>query len=96
MSAVPAPGWAFLTNHTPMLVCLDRNETTSLRAVAQQTGITPRTVRALATVREGGAQHTRTREGPRHRDKFNRAYRRRHPLESHRKSCGLLDLVHRP
>lgn len=91
MSDVPAPGWTFLTNHTPMLVCLDRNEATSLRAVARQAGITPPTVHAIATIREGGAQHTRTRE-----DQRNRAHRWRHPLESHRKSSGLLALVHQP
>ena len=38
---------------------------------------------------------TRTRDGQRNRYRLNRAYRLRHPLESHRRIGDLLDLVGR-
>ncbi len=97
MPATPAPaaGWTFLTNHTHVLVCLDRNADITLREVAQQVGITERAVHAIVTALEEEGVLTRTREGQRNRYKLNRGYRLRHPLESHRRIGDLLDLVGR-
>lgn len=89
----PGPGWTFLTNHTHVLVCLDRNDTITLREVAAQVGITERAVHAIVTALEEEGVLTRTRDGQRNRYKLNRNYRLRHPLESHRKIGDLLDLV---
>ena len=90
-----APTWTFLTNHTHVLVCLDRNEDITLREVAQQVGITERAVHAIVTALEEEGVLTRTRDGQRNRYRLNRQYRLRHPLESHRKIGDLLDLVAR-
>ncbi|MBA3848453.1 MAG: ArsR family transcriptional regulator [Opitutus sp.] len=89
------PGWTFLTNHTHVLVCLAQNEDITLREVAAQVGITERAVHAIVSALEKDGVLTRTREGQRNRYKINRAYRLRHPLESHRKVGDLLDLVDR-
>jgi predicted ArsR family transcriptional regulator len=89
----PAASWNFLTNHTHVLVCLDRSADITLREVAQQVGITERAVHAIVTALEKEGVLTRTREGQRNRYRLNRGYRLRHPLESHRKIGDLLDLV---
>lgn len=88
-----SPGWTFLTNHTHVLVCLDRNADITLREVAQQVGITERAVHAIVAALEAEGVLTRTREGQRNRYRLNRHYRLRHPLEAHRKIGDLLDLV---
>lgn len=92
-SPSPAAGWTFLTNHTHVLVCLDRNADITLREVARQVGITERAVHAIVTALEEEGVLTRTREGQRNRYKLNRGYRLRHPLESHRRIGDLLDLM---
>lgn len=89
----PAAGWTFLTNHTHVLVCLDRNEAITLREVALQVGITERAVHAIVAALEEEGVLTRSREGQRNRYKLNRGYCLRHPLESHRRIGDLLDLV---
>jgi DNA-binding IclR family transcriptional regulator len=89
----PAASWTFLTNHTHVLVCLDRNADITLREVARQVGITERAVHAIVTALEAEGVLTRTREGQRNRYRLNRSHRLRHPLESHRKIGDLLDLV---
>lgn len=91
--SAPSVGWTFLTNHTHVLVCLDRNEDITLREVAQQVGITERAVHAIVSALEEEGVLTRTREGQRNRYKLNRSYRLRHPLESHRKIGDLLALL---
>jgi DNA-binding IclR family transcriptional regulator len=91
--ARPPASWTFLTNHTHVLVCLDRNADITLREVARQVGITERAVHAIVTALEAEGVLTRTREGQRNRYRLNRGYRLRHPLESHRKIGDLLDLV---
>jgi DNA-binding IclR family transcriptional regulator len=91
--ALAAPGWTFLTNHTHVLVCLDRNEDITLREVAAQVGITERAVHAIVTALEAEGVLARSREGQRNRYKLNRSYRLRHPLEAHRKIGDLLDLI---
>lgn len=94
MPAQAAPaGWTFLTNHTHVLVCLAREEDITLREVAQQVGITERAVHAIVSALEEEGVLTRTREGLRNRYRINRAYRLRHPLESHCRIGQLLDLI---
>jgi len=94
MADAPAhPSWTFLTNHTHVLVCLAQNEHITLREVAAQVGITERAVHAIISSLEAEGVLTRSREGQRNRYKINRAYRLRHPLESHRKIGDLLALI---
>jgi len=92
-ASLPTTGWTFLTNHTHVLVCLDRNETITLREVAQQVGITERAVHAIVTALEAEGVLTRSRAGQRNRYRLNRTYRLRHPLESHRRIGDLLELL---
>lgn len=86
-------GWTFLTNHTHVLVCLAQNEDITLREVAQQVGITERAVHAIVSALEEEGVLTRTREGLRNRYRINRAYRLRHPLESHCRIGQLLEMI---
>ena len=75
-------GWTFLTNHTHILVCLSRDESTTVRNLALQVGITERSVqRILADLEESGVV-TRIREGRRNRYEVNDAFQLRHPLEA--------------
>jgi DNA-binding IclR family transcriptional regulator len=89
----PQPGWTFLTNHTHVLVCLARDENTTLREVALEVGITERAVHSIVKALEAEGVLTRSRAGQRNRYRLNRQYRLRHPLEAHRRIGDLLDLI---
>ena len=91
--APPFSGWSFLTNHTHILVCLSRDPMTTVRHLAQQVGVTERSVqRILAELEEAGVV-TRTREGRRNSYRVNRKFRLRHPLESENTIGDLLDML---
>ena len=82
--------WAFLTNHTHVLVCLFRDPTTTVRNLALQIGITERSVQRILTDLEGSGVVIRSREGRRNRYDLNKDYKLRHPLESHHTLAELL------
>jgi len=89
----PKSGWTFLSNHTHILVCLDRDPDTRIRDLAGMVGITERAVQTILAelLREGVI--TRTKEGRRNHYRVNRRLRLRHPLESHRTLGELLKVV---
>lgn len=86
-------GWSFLTNHTHVLVCLNRDNAMTVRNLALQVGITERSVqRILADLEESGVV-TRIKEGRRNRYELNEHFQLRHPLEAHHTLQDLLEAV---
>ena len=87
------PGWTFLSNHTHVLVCLQREPELTLRDVAARIGITERAVQRLVADLEAAGVLKRWRDGRRNRYAIHGSTRLRHPLESHRTLGELLDLL---
>ena len=87
---VEISGWSFLTNHTHILVCLNRDPSTTVRNLALNVGITERSVqRILADLEESGVV-IRTKDGRRNTYEVNQQFQLRHPLESHHSLADLL------
>jgi len=88
-----ASHWTFLTNHTHVLVLLDRNPDLRIRQLATEVGITERaTQRILGELVESGYLN-RYRTGRRNSYSLNRDLPLRHPLESHRNVGALLEAL---
>jgi DNA-binding transcriptional ArsR family regulator len=85
--------WTFLTNHTHVLVILDRSPEIVLREVAIRVGITERAVQRIIHDLEDGGFIERERVGRRNRYRVLRDEPLRHPIESHRPIGDLLDLM---
>jgi DNA-binding transcriptional ArsR family regulator len=87
------PGWTFLSNHAHVLICLARNPGAVLREVADQVGITERSVRNILDDLEEAGFVLREREGRRNRYVLALDLPLRHPLEAHRSIGDLLAAV---
>lgn len=86
-------GWTFLTNHCHVLVVLSRDPAARIRDIADEVGITLRTVqRILNEMEEEGILRVE-KSGRRNSYLINREYSLRHPLESKHKVGELLDLL---
>jgi DNA-binding MarR family transcriptional regulator len=85
--------WTFLTNHTHVLVCISRDPTITMRAVAGQVGITERAVQRIVgeLVNEGYLR--RTKDGRRNAYSLDSQRPLRHPLEQHARLDALLRLL---
>ncbi|MEM9281988.1 MAG: winged helix-turn-helix domain-containing protein [Verrucomicrobiota bacterium] len=87
---VDVSGWSFLTNHTHVLVCLNREPSITVRTLALQVGITERSVqRILGDLEESGVV-LRKKDGRRNQYVLNDSFQLRHPLESHHNLGELL------
>lgn len=85
--------WTFLTNHTHVLVLLDRNPDLRIREMATEVGLTERaTQRIIGELVESGYL-IRHRTGRRNSYSLNRDLPLRHPLESHRSVGALLNAL---
>ncbi len=93
MSAPPAPGWTFLSNHGHVLVCLARDPAVRVRDVAAQVGISERAVLRILGELELAGYVRRTREGRRSRYALEAARPLRHPVEAHRTVGDLVAAV---
>lgn len=90
------PAFTYLTNHSHVLVALDRDPSLRVRDLALLTGITERAVqRIIADLVRAGVL-TAIREGRRNRYRIERESHLRHPLEGHCTVGGLLTWVRRP
>jgi len=90
IAPVDTSGWSFLTNHTHILVCLNRDPMMTVRNLALQVGVTERSVqRILADLEESGVV-TRSKDGRRNCYEVDRKFQLRHPLESHHNLADLL------
>lgn len=86
--------WTFLTNHTHVLVALNRTPDARIRDLAQEVGITDRAVqRILADLVADGVLRVR-KVGRRNEYTINRGKRLRHPLESKVRVGELLKALH--
>jgi hypothetical protein len=59
------PGWAFLTNHGQVLVCIARDPGVRLRDVGERVGITERAAHRIVTELADAGYITRRRNGRR-------------------------------
>lgn len=84
--------WAFLSNHTHVLVCLARDPEIRLRDVAQSIGITERAVQNIVSGLEEEGLVKRHREGRRNHYELNLEHPLRHPVERHRRVADLVNL----
>jgi DNA-binding MarR family transcriptional regulator len=85
--------WNFLSNHAHVLVCLDKDPQSVMRAVAAEVGITERAVQKIVAELEAAGVVQRERIGRRNRYIINRDVRLRHNLEAHCRVGDLLNLV---
>lgn len=96
MCRMSTPGWTFLANHTHVLVCIDRDPTVTMRAIAEQVGITERAVQRIVGELVEGGYLTRSREGRRNSYTINSERPLRHPLEQGTRLDALLGLLADP
>ena len=88
-----AQGWTFLTNHSHVLICLEREPNLRLRDVAERVGITERGVLRIVSDLEEAGVLTRNRDGRRNHYQVNTSQHLRHPVEAHCTIGQLLEIV---
>src|SRR5579871_5603505 len=65
------PGWAFLTNHAQVLVCIADDPGVRLREIGERVGITERAAHRIVIELLDAGYITRTRDGRRNRYTVN-------------------------
>ena len=76
MAESTAPGWAFLTSHAQVLVCIARDPGVRLRDIGERIGITERAAHRIVTDLADAGYITRERNGRRNHYTINA----HHPL----------------
>lgn len=71
MSETTAPGWAFLTNHARVLVCIAHDPGIRLRDLGDRVGITERATHRIVTELATAGYITRQRNGRRNHYTIN-------------------------
>ena len=71
MAENTAPGWAFLTNHAQVLVCIAHDPGVRLRDIGERIGITERAAHRIVTELAAAGYITRQRNGPRNHYAIN-------------------------
>ncbi len=89
----PEYQWTFLTNHSHVLICLERQPDLRLRDVAEMVGITERAVQRIIADLEEADVLSHEKEGRRNRYHVNKKHPLRHAIEKHRTVGDLLGLV---
>jgi DNA-binding MarR family transcriptional regulator len=85
--------WRFLSNHTQVLLCLERDPNSRFRDIAQRVGITERAAqRIVADLIESGYVE-RERVGRRNRYRINADTAMRHPAQEGYEIGQLLRLL---
>ena len=87
-----SPKWTFLTNHSHVLVCLQKDPFMRARDIATQVGITERSVQRILTELTEYGVISKEKEGRRNRYTVDSAKPLRHTLEDHRSVADLLQL----
>lgn len=85
-----AAPWTFLTNHTHVLFCIERDPDVRMRDVATAVGVTERAVQRIVLELEEAGYLVRTREGRRNRYEVRSKKPLRHEIEQH---CDVADLL---
>lgn len=94
MSSPESKSWHFVTSHTQVLLCLQRNPNVRLRDIAQTVGITERAAQRIVTDLVEAGYVTRERIGRRNHYTVDRSARMRHPSQLAHEIGELLDLLH--
>src|SRR6201982_2327291 len=71
MSEHAAPGWAFLTNHAQVLVCIARDPGVRMRDIGERVGITERAAHRIVVELADAGYITRERNGRRNHYTIN-------------------------
>ena len=71
MTEHAAPGWAFLTNHAQVLVCIARDPGVRLRDIGERVGITERAAHRIVAELADAGYITRQRNGRRNHYTIN-------------------------
>lgn len=87
-----ARSWTLLTNHGRILLMLAREPDSRLRDLADEAGITERSVQAIISDLESSGYVTKQRVGRRNSYRVNRKRPFRHTAESGHQVGELLDL----
>lgn len=90
---VEAGRWTFLTNHSHVLICLARDPKLRLRDLADQVGITERSVQGIVKDLEAAGCLTRHREGRRNRYDIVTDRPMRHQVETQHVVGDLLGVM---
>ncbi len=85
--------WHFVTSHTQVLLCLQRNPDVRLRDVAETVGITERAAQRIVTDLVEAGYVTRERVGRRNRYVLDLSAPMRHPSQLDHEIGELLDLL---
>lgn len=85
-----ASKWTFLSNHSHVLICLARDNDTTLRDVAVKVGITERAVQRIVADLERGGYLVRKKDGRSNSYRLVLGKKLRHPVEN---NCTLRELV---
>jgi hypothetical protein len=89
-------GWTFLSNHAHVLVCIARNQTSRVRDIAADVGLTERAVQRILSELEEGGVIQRARHGRRTSYTMNTAAPLRHPLEAEHTVGELISVLALP
>jgi len=87
------PSWTFLTNHSHVLIAIDRNPELRQRDIAHAVGITVGAVQRIITELEAGGYLAHERVGRRNRYEVIADHPLRHPLEANHTIRDLLNAL---
>lgn len=87
-------GWTFLSNHTHVLVCIDRDPSLTMREVAEKVGVTERAVQRIVRDLVDGGYLLRQRQGRRNVYPVCPDRPLRHALEAGTELKQLLEVLH--
>ena len=93
MSSPETKSWHFLTSHTQVLLCIERDPDARLRDIAETVGITERAAQRIVSDLVDAGYVMREREGRRNRYALDRSMRMRHPSQFSHEIGELLDVL---
>lgn len=86
-------GWSFLTNHARVLVCIAHDEGLRLRDIAEELGVTERTVFGIVTDLTEAGYVVKEKDGRRNRYRIQHHLPLRRPVGREPTIGELLDLL---
>jgi hypothetical protein len=93
MAEKAGPGWAFLTNHAQVLVCIARDPGLRLRDIGERVGITERAAHRIVAELAAAGYITRQRNGRRNQYTINRHFPLPDPIARDQNVGELLEVL---
>lgn len=90
------PGWAFLTNHAQVLVCIGRDPGVRLREIGERVGITERAAHRIVAELANAGYITRERTGRRNHYTINTYFPLPDPIAREKNVGELLAILAGP